>query len=294
MIMDNEMLLTIFTPTYNRGYILTRLYKSLCEQTLSAFEWLIVDDGSTDNTKELVDTWKRESSFTIKYIFQENGGKMRAHNRGVLACTTQLFFCVDSDDYIQTNSVQLIYDTWRLTPEKADISGIIAYRGMVNRDPLISCEFPGDIKMSTFIGIAQSGFSGDTSLIYRTDLLQMYLFPDIVGEKFMPEDFVYDQIDENYKLLVLREPLIMCEYLEDGYTRNFQKLYKENPKNWALYYNQNAKYAVNLKEKIVLVAKYFCFSIMAKDKSLFRNTNFKLLSFFSFPLGVYYFFFRYN
>src|SRR5665647_1656547 len=104
--------LTIFTPSYNRGYILGQLYHSLLEQTCMDFEWVIVDDGSTDNTKDLVQAWTNEGKLTIRYIYQKNGGKMRAHNTGVLYATTELFLCVDSDDYLVETAVEEILLCW--------------------------------------------------------------------------------------------------------------------------------------------------------------------------------------
>ena len=103
-----EEKLTIFTPTYNRAYTLKKLYASLIEQINQNFEWLIVDDGSTDNTEEVVKQWVDEKKITIRYFKQRNGGKQRAHNKGVEICNTELFICVDSDDYIVKDSVDKI------------------------------------------------------------------------------------------------------------------------------------------------------------------------------------------
>lgn len=104
-------LLTIFTPTYDRAYILPELYHSLCKEPSDSFIWLIVDDGSTDNTQTLVENWQRENKIEIVYFKQENGGKMRAHNKGVELCSTPLFFCIDSDDQIATGAVEKILET---------------------------------------------------------------------------------------------------------------------------------------------------------------------------------------
>ena len=102
------MLLTVCTPTYNRAHTLPRLYESLVRQTSQDFEWLVVDDGSTDNTRELVDGWVAEGRIRIRYVYKENGGKPSAHNLGVRMAAGELFFCVDSDDYLTDNAVEVI------------------------------------------------------------------------------------------------------------------------------------------------------------------------------------------
>ncbi|MDR1679069.1 MAG: glycosyltransferase [Prevotellaceae bacterium] len=305
--------LTIFTPTYNRAYILGQLYDSLCRQTKPDFKWLIVDDGSTDNTRELVEQWQAEQKIDMRYIWQENGGKMRAHNNAVLHCETELFICVDSDDYLTANAVELIYSKWEEVKSLSNISGIVAYRGWAELEhtigtiPLsparhceersnlensnhniIKKEFPAGVETSALLKLYQHGFSGDTSLVFRTEILKQYLFPEIAGEKFITEAYVYDQIDQHYRFAILRQPLIMCQYQPDGYTQHANKLFKENPKGWALYYNQRAKYSIRLKEKLVLIAKYVCFSLMAKNKHIIKNSNFPFLTLCCFPLGYYY------
>ena len=104
--------LTVFTPTYNRAYTLGRLYESLCRQSNKNFEWLVVDDGSKDGTEELIKSWQSEEKISIRYIYQENGGKMRAHNRGVKSTETELFVCVDSDDYLVDDGIEKILSFW--------------------------------------------------------------------------------------------------------------------------------------------------------------------------------------
>ena len=112
------MLLTVCTPTYNRAHTLPRLYESLVRQTSQDFEWLVVDDGSTDNTRELVDGWVAEGRIRIRYVYKENGGKPSAHNLGVRLAAGELFFCVDSDDYLTDNAVELILSAWENADRK--------------------------------------------------------------------------------------------------------------------------------------------------------------------------------
>ena len=258
--------LTIFTPTYNRAYILPELYHSLCKEPSDSFIWLIVDDGSTDNTQELVENWQRENLIEIVYFQQENGGKMRAHNKGVELCTTPLFFCIDSDDQIATGAVEKILETHQTLRDDEFLGGIAAKRLIINK--LASKDLP-DKKRSTLHNIYASGFKGDTSLVFKTDVLREFPFPEIEGEKFVTEGYVYDQIDQKYELLILNEYLMRCEYQEDGYTFNADSLYLKYPKGWALYFSQYYKfYAKSMRDRIKYMGYYVSMCLIAKTPFL--------------------------
>lgn len=253
--------LTIFTPTYNRAYILPKLYESLCNEPSKYFVWLIVDDGSTDNTEKLIKSWQQENKIEIIYHKQPNGGKMRAHNMGVKLCTTPLFFCIDSDDQIVDGAVTKIVENLHVLQNDESLSGIVAKRLIVNR--LASQKLP-ILKRSTLHGIYQMGFVGDTSLIFKTSVLREYPFPEIEGEKFVTEGYVYDQMDQKYEFVVVDEFLMKCEYQEDGYTANAANLYLKYPKGWALYYAQYYRfYAKSIRNKIKYMGYYISMCMLA-------------------------------
>lgn len=272
--------LTIFTPSYNRGYILGQLYHSLLEQTCMDFEWVIVDDGSTDNTKDLVQAWTNEGKLTIRYIYQENGGKIRAHNTGVLNTTTELFLCVDSDDYLVETAVEEILICWE-AHRNVILAGIVAYRGVSPQQPMGTI-FPVGGDTSTLSGLYKQGFKGETSLIYRTEILKAHLFPETEGEKFITEDFIYDQIDQECHLFLLSRVIIICCYLDDGYTKNYESLFEKNFQGWALYYNQKALFSQQLKQKMYYTAEYIYFCKLAERKTplgILRAANQKICCF---------------
>lgn len=263
------MKLTIFTPTYNRGSYLKKLYLSLCKQNNKNFCWLIVDDGSTDNTKQIVDEFISEKKIDINYVLQPNGGKHVAHNLGVELCKTELFFCVDSDDYLTTNAVQEVLDIWNTLSvnEIEKISGIVAYRGTSDMN-IIGTEFPDTLSVSPLNYLYSNGKKGDTALIYRTEVLRKYPFPVFVGEKFLRENIAYDLIDEKYSLLILRKIIYICEYLDDGLSKNSTKYEMESPNGAALYrYNEYLKNRNNLFG-VRQLAGYFFFSIKAKKTKI--------------------------
>ena len=280
--------LTVFTPTYNRGYILPKLYNSLINQTNKEFVWLIVDDGSADNTKELISKWQKENKIKIEYIYQKNGGKMRAHNNGVRNCKTDLFVCVDSDDYLVDNAIELILNNADKLENRGDLSGIVAYRGVTNKE-VIGNYFPKKIIESSLGNLYRKGFKGDTTLIFKTSILRGYVFPEIEGEKFITEDYIYCQIDEKYKMLVLPEILIICEYREDGYTKNAIKLIIKNPIGMLNYYNLKIKLAKSLKEKAEYTVRYSAISRFTKQKKVFKNCKSKFLYILTYPVSIIYY-----
>ena len=236
-------MLTIFTPTYNRAYKLPKLYQSLVQQTNQEFEWLIVDDGSTDDTQTLVEGWQSEHKLSIRYVYQINGGKMRAHNKGVSLCQNELFLCVDSDDYLyDEHVVEAIYEKWNSIPDvtKDTLSGILAPRHVTNFNLTDAQKTLPDIDYSTVSDLyTVHNFKSDTALVFRTSVISAYPFPEIEGEKFITESYIYTQIDAHYQFALLNKELIFCEYIADGYTSNWNKLFLKNPKGWKLKYNQD-------------------------------------------------------
>ena len=225
----NIPIVTVFTPTYNRGYILPALYKSLKQQTCSLFEWIVVDDGSTDNTEEIVLQWKQEEDiFSIIYVKTNNGGKHRAINRGTQLAKGKLFFIVDSDDYLADNAIErLIY--WENTiTDKSAFAGVCCNR---------IC-FDGTLMGKTFSGQSidcyyhkrkKYGIEGDKAEAYYTSLLRQYPFPTFENETFLNEGVVWNRISKaGYALRYFNEGLYFAEYREDGLTHHIREKMREN------------------------------------------------------------------
>ncbi|MCR4738994.1 MAG: glycosyltransferase family 2 protein [Lachnospiraceae bacterium] len=234
--------LTVFTPTYNRRELLLRLYESLKRQSVKDFVWLVCDDGSTDDTGELIKSFMSENIIDIRYAYFENGGKMRAHNRGVELCDTELFVCLDSDDFFTKDAVREILKTYRDEDkdrliDKKKLGGIVAHKGESEDEVLYGQEFP-QVSHSTLYGLYLKGFKGETTLIFRTEVLRRFPFPEIEGEKYVPEDYIYDKIDCEYVLKVLPKIITVCEIVSSGYTDSLKRLKRENPVAWYLYYRQ--------------------------------------------------------
>ncbi|MBQ9359645.1 MAG: glycosyltransferase family 2 protein [Lachnospiraceae bacterium] len=258
--MEKQRNLTIFTPAYNRAGKLKRVYESLKRQTDKDFAWLIVDDGSTDETADVARGFQNEGTVDIKYIYRENGGKMRAHNTGVLNSDTELFLCLDSDDYLSDTAVNDILEAWKSVRGDERYAGIIAYKGESEDKVIYGNEFP-DVSPTdsakyglveglpkerhgfpaiSFRELYQKGFKGETTLVFRTELLRENLFPEIEGEKYVPEDVVYDRIDEGHVFVLMPKILTICELMEAGYTDRVEELRRQAPTGWFIYYYQRA------------------------------------------------------
>ncbi len=237
------MRLTVFTPTYNRRQLLGRVYQSLLRQTVKDFEWLIVDDGSDDNTDDAVKEWIDEGIITIRYRYRENGGKMRAHNTGVQLAAGELFVCLDSDDVFTDTAVEQLlraYDEAKADAKSSEyIGGVVAHKGRADGSIFGGVEFP-KVMTSTVYGLYLKGFSGETTLMYETALLRQFLFPEIEGEKYVPEDYIYDKIDNVCVLAVLPRVVTVCEIISSGYTDSVKRLKRENVNAFYLFYEQRA------------------------------------------------------
>ena len=178
--------LTVFTPAYNRAHTIGRTYKSLCSQKCKDFVWLIVDDGSTDNTAELVKDWiSKDNGFEIQYIYKENGGMHTAHNVAYRNIHTELNTCIDSDDALSENAVEKIINKWNQVKSRG-YAGIIALDANMNTGKVIGKGFPKDMTETTLSGYYASGGSGDKKLIYRTDIINSVPeYPVFDNEKYL-------------------------------------------------------------------------------------------------------------
>ena len=271
-------LLTIFTPTYNRAHLLPQLYKSLCRQSDIGFIWLIVDDGSTDNTCELVEQWTSASPMKIIYKKQPNGGKMRAHNQGVRLCPTPLFVCVDSDDFVTDTFVEEVKAYWPQIQSDDTLAGIVAYKSIRDEDGTykVRCTFPLQGK-SSLTQLYKNGFYGETTLVFKTDVIRQHPFLEVEGEKFSKEAYAYDQIDQAYKYLLVEKTWTLCAYMPDGYTQIESNLYKNNPKGMALHFNQRASFTPGYinREKIGYAVLYMLFARRAGLKNIYQRSALK-------------------
>ena len=238
------MMISVFTPTYNRIGLLKRLYKSLVSQSSQNFEWVLVDDASTDGTEAWVGEICNNSTFPIVYKKINHGGKHRAINAGVSLAKGEFMFFVDSDDYLPNNSIEIIVKWINQIGEQKKIAGIAGLRQTPNGE--IVGESPS-IPVGAYIECSnleryRKHLQGDKAEIYKTEILKKYCFPEFENEFFLTERIVWDKIAaDGYKLRWHNRPIYVCEYLEDGLTKggaNAHKGHIANMHGYAVYVKQ--------------------------------------------------------
>ena len=261
------MTITVFTPTYNRGHILPKLYESLQEQTCKDFEWLVVDDGSTDNTSKLFEQWQaEENTFSIRYFKQPNGGKHAAINHGVLETKSELFFIVDSDDELTADAIALIKQRYQKVRDDDTVAGIIGMR-IYPDGKRIGGEASFEDTICTRNDFRyKKKINGDLAEVYKTDILRQYPFPIVEGEKFCPESVVWQKIAKKYKLLFFNKGIYVCEYLTDGLTHHVDQIRIKSPHLAVINYVLEYGCDTLLKNKIKDAINYWRFRFHCHDR----------------------------
>lgn len=284
-------MITILTPTYNREYILTDLFESLEKQTCKDFKWLIVDDGSTDNTEEVVSDFIKNADFEIQYIKKSNGGKHTAVNVGVKEIDTALTFIVDSDDQLLPVAVETVlskYNKYR----GEDKIGIYAFlRCYKNGTNIV--EAPKDEWISNHIDCRiRGGLPGDMAEVFLTKALRKYPFPEFYGERFLSEDTTWIELAKEYDSIYINKAICQCEYMEDGLTANDKPIKFKSPIG-SMYRGKQLMYRrCGLRENIRGAIIYNCYKREVKGEipSIVKlNTIMeKILVFVTRPLGYVY------
>ena len=275
----------MFTPAYNRAHTLLRTYESLLQQDCKEFIWLIIDDGSTDNTAELVKSWQsKENGFEIRYIYKENGGMHSAHNTAYAHIDTELNTCIDSDDKLAPGAVRMILDKWERVRDQG-YAGIIGLDADFDNN-VIGKGFPKGMTETTVIGYYVAGGSGDKKLVYRTDVINQYpAYPIFEGEKYVALSYKYRLIDQKYKMAVLDEVLCNVEYQPDGSSHTMWKQYLKNPRGFAFWRKVCMRYPESKKRLLVDCIHYCSSSQIAHNRNYIQESPRKLLTVLCTPVG---------
>ena len=302
--------LTVFTPAYNRAHTIGRTYTSLTKQSCHDFEWLIVDDGSSDNTRDLVRSflcnvedlspdefigYSVESPWLkVHYIYQQNQGMHGAHNTAYDNITTELNVCIDSDDYMPYDAVEKILAKWNSLSDdfKKRYAGIIALDVKDKTLEVIGTELPTDKISTTLGGYYENGGKGDKKLIYRTDVIKnVPRYPLFDGERYVGLAYKYMLIDQRYELLIMNEPVCIVEYQIDGSSFGMYKQYWNNPKGWCFFRKTEMLCTKSLKRKMLVCAHYVSSSIMASNKRFIAESPCKIATILAMPLGLLLYFY---
>lgn len=296
--------LTIFTPTFNRINTLKKLYDSLLIQTNKEFEWIIIDDGSTDHTEEMVKGWlKGNNQFPISYRYKKNEGKHIAINEGAKVASGKWFFIVDSDDMLTSNAIERVLHYCDSIDNIPSFAGVVGLRGNQNGEAWNNWYQEGNarrlksnkssIENVEYLDATSIEYRykykvrGDRAEVIRTDLLRRYPFPKFSGEKFLVESYLWLQLaNDGYKFRWFNSIIYLTEYLQDGLTNNIEEHYKKSPLGSMAVYNlMVASKGLPLTEKNKAAYNYCIYGFYAgkSHTELFKTIKNKAV----FPIGLF-------
>lgn len=242
------MRFTVFTPTYNRGYIIEQLYDSLCRQTFRDFEWVVVDDGSTDNTEEVMARlMAQEHFFPIIYRKQPNGGKHRAWNHGVALASGELFFGCDSDDYLTDDALEIADRIERTIPEteKTCFAGICGLKAYLDASLVGTTFADAEYIDITHLERIKNNVAGDKSEVIYTSVWKKYRYHEFEGEKFITEATALNQMAaDGLKMRYFNAVVKIIEYRADGLSASSMTQFTNSPQGYGLYIHQQIKYGL--------------------------------------------------
>jgi glycosyltransferase involved in cell wall biosynthesis len=261
------MIITVFTPTYNRAHLLPRLFESLVKQSYRDFEWIIVDDGSSDNTTDVINEW--DADFPIRYYRKENGGKHTAVNLGTKLAKGELFFIADSDDTLMDSALQSVADQWNKVKQRPQIGGVVGLDVNSKTGEIIGGGLPQEVIDCDAMGIRyRYHVRGDLKEVFKTDVLSEFPFPEIKGERFCPEQLVWFRIAQKYKLRYFNKPIYMAEYQPDGITSGIVKARMKSPVATCMTYAEMLDYDIPWLHKVKAAINYWRFRCCVKTNTL--------------------------
>jgi glycosyltransferase involved in cell wall biosynthesis len=247
---------------------------------------MIIDDGSTDSTQQLVQSWVADKKIDIHYHLQENKGMVGAHNTAHYLMETELCVCMDSDDYMPDNAIERILLLWQQHgyPESAGIVGLDSF----SDGKIVGTQFPENIKECKFSELyVNYKVSGDKKFVHNRNVFNRYLpYPFFDGEKFPITSYLYLFIEQKHKLLLFNEVFCIVEYMPDGLSMNLFNQYKQSPKSFAFYRIAKMRFALNYKERFQNAIHYVSSSIMARNSAYLKESPFKITTLLATPFGI--------
>ena len=290
--MESEVILSIHTATYNRGYIIEKAYNSLKKQTCYNFEWVVTDDGSDDNTEKLFENWcQNEKEFPIYYNNIGRSGIPKALNYGVNHVHGKYFFMLDSDDTLEPNAVEKILEWIKEIDEVEEIAAVGFAIGNPDREYLKGSAPYIDEKLG-YIDCSNLerplyNMNVDMREVYKVDIMKKYPFKVWEGEIYAPEQICFNEIAlAGYKIRWRRDILYIADYLDDGQTKGGQRLMKHNPMGYAMMYDHMLKYGYGVKRDLYNAIQMNAMAVFGRNPGYFLQCNNKKLGFISWPLGI--------
>lgn len=281
---------TVFTPTYNRAYILENLYRSLQRQTCKDFEWLIIDDGSSDDTANVVEKWiSEDNAFPIRYYKKENGGKCRAINYGADLAEGLLFFNVDSDDYLTDDAVEKVI-RWEATlPKDGKFCGVVGNLGTSPTDTpnkRLDAEYRDANLLERYADYTDNVIDGERAPVFYTEIQKKYKYPEFEGEKFMTPAVTWNRMaNDGYKVRLFDDIIWIYEYQQDGITAKGNLNFLKNPQGAGLWHREKAEFiGYGFKKKLKMWYSYYCDHTFCDEK--YRLTRRQCADFIGAPYNI--------
>ncbi|SKB96026.1 Glycosyl transferase family 2 [Soonwooa buanensis] len=279
--------ITVFTPSYNRAHLLPKLYESLIKQTSKDFVWMIIDDGSRDETKSIMEKWIVEADFEIQYHYKENGGMHTGHNLAYSLIDTELNVCIDSDDYMPIDAIAKLLDKWNSISDKKNVAGLIALDADT-QGRLIGQKLPEDVQRGSYFDVYYKyKANGDKKFILRTDLLKEFpKYPEYKDEKLVPLGILYMMMGEKFPYVFFNEVVCIVDYQEGGSSNTIFKQYFQSPRGFAYARKLKLNYTKSIKEIIKYCVHLSALFFITKDIQVtFQDNKYKILSFLLLPFG---------
>lgn len=269
------MKISVLTATYNRANLLPRLYESIVNNIKDNIdvEWIIIDDGSKDNTKETVENFITENKIVIKYFFQENQGKMQAINNVIQYAQGDLLIECDSDDYFTNNAFKSIEKAYNENKNNNDKYYALCFLKYNQNKENMGRNFRD--KFTTMFDLYfKQGENGEKALVFNTEIRKQYKYELENKEKFVTEARMFHKMDEKYNIICINEPIMICEYQNEGYTKNIKKQFVENPYGYFNYFReilQKDMRGVLFKKRLYVIKHYILFSTLTSQKKILKN-----------------------
>lgn len=269
------MKISVLTATYNRANLLSKLYESIVNNLNENIEveWLIMDDGSTDETQNVINKFIEENKFQIKYFFQENQGKMQAINNLIENAQGDLIIECDSDDYFTNNAFEVIKNAFEKNENRMKEFYALCFLKYDQTGKNMGNNFKNETS-KMFDLYFKEGENGEKALVFNSNIRKQYKYELENGERFITEARMFHKMDEKYNIICINKPIMICEYQNEGYTRNIDKQFTNNPYGYFEYFKEilqkNMK-GVTLKKRLYAIKHYILFATLTKQKNIVRK-----------------------
>jgi len=273
----NKLKISILTATYNRANLLSKLYESILNNLNKDInvEWLIMDDGSIDNTKDVVQKFIEQNKLEIKYFYQENQGKMQAINNLIVNAQGDLIIECDSDDYFTNDAFETITSVYKKNENKIQNFYAFAYLKYDQTGKNMGNNFKNETS-KMFDLYFKEGENGEKALVFNTKIRKQYKYELENGERFITEARMFHKMDEKYNIICVNEPIMICEYQPEGYTKNIEKQFKENPYGYFKYFKeilQKHMKGISFKKRLYAIKHYILFATLTNQKIVIKDVN---------------------